>query len=302
MDTRSGFFVAYYDLAHGPVSYDFVTFLVQAKMRAAGRKLHIVIVSNDNGLGGFARHWGAHDAEETRFRLWSIVIGCCPLAGASVTLAPSRDFVDDGAAPFADGFWYPDGKAHLPGALIDAARAGQTIPLLEPTVQARRYVQSWIGARPLVTVTIRDQQTDAFRNSDSDTARFMRDYLLKLGYNVILLADSHKALLHGHAIPANICPDLRLALYERAHMNIIGNNGPAMLLWHSKAPFLMFNAPGAGHPYRQHWTENLHLEPGDQLPWAHERQRLIYAPDSVENVVAEFDRLLTDASCTAQSA
>src|ERR1700693_6095715 len=86
---------AIYDLNFGTVAYDFVTWLVRAKLeqqRRGAERLHVVILPATGGLGGFARHWGPHDAAATYWRLWHIVVAACPLSGATVTLAPTRDY------------------------------------------------------------------------------------------------------------------------------------------------------------------------------------------------------------------
>lgn len=89
---------AFYDLECGPISFDFITWLVRAmkeRDRLGCKGLHVVIVPKENGLGGFSRHWGNHDEHAARWRLWHIVVAACPLAGATVTLAASRQQAQD---------------------------------------------------------------------------------------------------------------------------------------------------------------------------------------------------------------
>src|SRR3954468_7100627 len=143
---------AFYDLEHGPVSFDFVTWLVRAmkeRDRRGCKGLPAVIVPEDRGLGGFSGNWGKHDEPSARWRLWHIVIASCPLAGATVTLAYSKAH----AQQLRIGeCWWPEGKAHFMGPLVDAARNGESIPRLRATEAARRYVAAWIGERRLVTM------------------------------------------------------------------------------------------------------------------------------------------------------
>jgi hypothetical protein len=276
---------AFCDLSFCPVSYDFVVWLARAMVEcdAAGCDgLHVVLVPHERGLGGFARQWGEHDEADTRWRLWHIVMGCAPLAGVqtTVTLAANRGQAE---ALRSDATWWPESRAHLAGPLIAASRNGKMIPKLRPTEAARRHVSRWfVGeTRPIVTLTTRHQATHADRNSDEMAWDRFAEWLSGR-YAVVRLQDTHVALGRDRGAWAELSPDLRLALYERAAMNCIGNNGPAALLWFSSAPFRQF---GFCHP-RERWVshmrEHLSLEFGDQVPWFGPKQRLVWKPDSFE--------------------
>lgn len=282
---------AFYDLAVSPVSWDFIGWLIRALMEAQRRgtlALHVVIVPKEDGLGGFARRWGEHDAAATWWRLWHIVIAACPLASATVTLAATRAQAE---AMRCEPCWWPQGKAHFIRPIVDAARQGQTVPQLSATPAAARYVNAWLGekARPIVTLTERHQSTDPARNSNRPMWAWLCQWLEERGYRVIRLRDSNDALAAGQGY-AELDPDLRLALYERAHLNCIGNNGPSQLLWFSAAPYLMFNAALPAEPWRAHWQEHQGLATGQQLPWAKPYQRLVYAPDDFATLSAEVQR------------
>lgn len=287
-------FTAFYDLEHGPISFDFVTWLVRAMKEADGRRLHVVIVPKENGLGGFSRHWGKHDEAAARWRLWHIVLAACPLAGASVTLAPTRHFareiwereVDQRTSKNTGRAcrWWPEGKAHFMGPLVDAARKGEAIPRLRATEAARRYVAQWLGDAKVVTLTMRRQDTDPARNSSEAWWAFGER--VKHDFRVVRLYDTNDALADGRGY-AELDPDLRLALYEHAAMNFIGNNGPQELLKFSEAPYRIV---GLGlESWREHFRKYFHMEYGEQLPWAGQQQRLVYEPDSAEVLRREFD-------------
>lgn len=284
---------AFYDLALGPISFDFMTFLIKA-MKARDELgedgLHVVIVPKEDGLGGFARHWGEHDEAATRWRLWHIVISACPLARATVTLAHTRDQAQ-GIANGVGTRWWPEGKAHFPGELVDAAKKGQKIPLLCATEAARRYVDRWLPAdapKKIVTLTVRNQSTSPDRNSDLAAWIEFRDWLLGKNYRVIWIQDAHEALGVGIGY-AELDPDLRLALYQRAAMNCICNNGPQDLMKYSDAPYMAFGvAITAG--WQDHFRKHFHMEPGEQMPWATPQQRIVYQPDNFANLKAEFEK------------
>lgn len=278
---------AFYDLEHGPVSFDVVTWLVRARFwqveRARCERLHVVVVPKEDGLGGFSRFWGPHDADATRWRLWHIVLPAIALAGATVTLADSRAQ----AKTLRTGeWWWPEGKAHLAKDLVALARAGHRLPVFEASAQARQYVAAWLAddARPLFTLTLRAQVNDPARNADRREWMRLAEALRADGARVEVLDDTHRALGEGRGY-AELDLDLRLALYERAAMNVVGNNGPAALLWHSRAPYLRI---GAGRT--ADWLANLGLRDGEDVPWALPGQHCVYAPDTCTAMREAIDR------------
>ena len=270
---------AFCDLALTPVSYDAVTFLVRAKLAAGDEPLHVVFVPNEGGLGNVARHWGEHDASATLWRLWHIVVACCPLAGATVTVAASRKQAE---LLKVDPYWWPKERAHFMAPLVDAFLEGQKIPKLKASVAARRYVTLW-NHRPYVTLTLREQNTHPERNSNrqewAKLAWYLRD-----GFEVVWLDDTNNALCYPSGNFAQLDVDLRLALYEGALMNFMGNNGPGILLQFSDAPYRIF----VDQAWPEHWKKYFHLNVGDQLPWANDNQRWVYKPDTFENMKGEF--------------
>lgn len=252
--------------------------------------LHVVIVPKEDGLGGFSRHWGKHDEAAARWRLWHIVMASIPLAGATVTLAASRQQASHVKAGTAH--WWPEGKSHFAGPLVEAAKAGKKIPKLRATAGARRYVEQWLAgfgsAKPVVTLTTRSQDTDPDRNTNPQAWAEMRLWLESQGFRAIVIEDSNLALRKGRGF-VELDPDLRLALYECAKVNLIGNNGPQELLKFSEASYLAFGqalTPG----WQEHFRKYFGMRVGEQLPWARADQRLIYRRDDFEVLKDEFQK------------
>lgn len=278
---------AFYDLEDGPVSYDFITWLVRARKRAGADALHVVVVPKEDGLGGFARHWGPHDAEAARWRLQHIVLAACPLAQASCTFAATRAQAQLlKRAPY----WWPKGKAHMLGPLVHGAKNGEKVPMLCATDYARHTVERWSSDwSRTVTITLRANADDG-RDSQKENWALAEDWLDEQGWNVITLDDTREALVAAIGSYAEVDLDLRCALYQRAAMNLFVNNGPQVLAWHSGAPFLAFCAAMPEDKWRWHWAEYLGLNWGDQLPWATKHQRLVYRADTFEAIKEEFQK------------
>lgn len=283
--------LAFYDLEDGPVSYDFVNWLVRARMEVSG-PMHVVIVPHEGGLGGFCRHWGEHDEAAARWRLWHIVMPAAQLIGATICYAASRDMAEDLLNLF--GGWWPtrrgERKTHTVGPIVDASRAGAKIPKLRATDQARKAALQWVRSkrRPVVTLTLRHQNTEPERNSDRAAWNAFAEYLSDNGFEPWFLEDGADALAHCRGLP-ELDIDLRLALYETAHFNVVGHNGPAALLFYSEAPFMQMGVGVPEHPWLRHYRSACRLEKGDNLPWFRPDQALVWEPDTFDNLVSAFE-------------
>lgn len=284
---------AFYDLAVGPVSFDVIAFLIQAKsaMQDQGcERLHVVIVPDVNGVDGMFRNKLAlYGAPEKHWRLWNIVIPACRLVGATMTLATDWQQAErlQGDAVWPDD-WRKQSlrnRHHLTRPIIERARHGQPVPWLRAMDYACQKVREFIAidGRPMVTVTIRNTY-DASRNTDQalcgDIAR-----ILGGAYQVMQLRDTSDALSAGQGY-GELNLELRVALYQAAVMNIQPHGGTSVLCWFADAPFLMFMDHSQSANCGKVWTDNTGLNMGEQLPWARPDQRIVYQEASVDHINA----------------
>jgi hypothetical protein len=286
---------AFYDLAVGPVSFDFAVFLTKARMAAARAKadrLHVVIVPFADGVAGMFRDKSRfYDEHESRWRLHNIVIPCCALGGASHSLA--TDWEQARAIANASDAHFPadwnhqtlKDRRHLVGDVITASRAGESVPRLHASEYARRAVRAaW--KKPYVTMTLRKTYL-AERNSDEAVWAAAGEHILKAGYDVRVLADTSSAVRAGAGY-GELNLDLRMACYEEAALNLQANNGAASLCWFSDAPYRMF---GANEPAEE-W-DGLFVKQGLPLghswPWAGAQQRIVYGRESASQMIGEFE-------------
>lgn len=281
---------AFYDLAVGPVSFDFIPFLIRAEMAredAGCDRLHVVIVPAQNGVGGMFRDKrNLYDEHEMRWRLWNLVIPACQLIGATVTLttswAQAKQLRSDAVYPEDWDCQSLNQKAYLLRPILDAARAGRNIPKLHASEHARRNVAGYFAGKgkPVATITNRNTYEET-RNTVAESAPIAR--AMVNDFAVIGIEDTADELRRGYGY-GGLNLDLRMACYELATMNIVGNNGPAVLLWFSDAPYWHFGAAMPFKHWRKFWEEHVGLDVGaeQQLPWAGKNQKLIYKPMSVE--------------------
>jgi len=286
---------AYYDLAVGPVSFDFVVFAVKAELarRKAGKKrLHIVLVPDAKGPGGFRDKSQFYDEHEARWRLWNICIPAAQLVGASVTLATGWDQ----AKRLAEGVcWPPDwdrqtlkDRRHLIGTLITAAKVGDEIPRLQASKHARRKVQAAFGrlGKPVITMTMRSTYLPE-RNSVSADWCDAALHIEKQGFAVVPIEDTGTALSNGGGY-AELNLDVRMACYQEAALNLQTNNGTASLCWFSEQPYRMFGAGVPADEWKGLFVDQ-GLALGDSWPWAGAQQRIVYGPTTKDQIVAEFE-------------
>lgn len=292
---------AFYDLAVGPVSYDFVTFAVKARLqmqRIKASRLHIVIVPDPNGVEGMfrdKRH--LYPVEEMHWRLWNICIPAAQLVGASVTLA--LDWLQAERIASGKGWkcWPDDWRSqslknrrHLVGDLISASRSGEQIPKLSASryaLAAVRALRAKIAAPRVVTMTLRNTYLSE-RNTDPDEWREVAKVLATCGWHIVLLRDVRDALEFGAGF-GELNLDLRMATYQVADLNLQANNGAASLCWFSDAPYLMFDAGIPEEEWKGLFVDQ-GLPLGETWPWANAKQRVVYRRSTCEAVLEEIQR------------
>lgn len=298
---------AFYDLAVGPVSFDFVTQGIKAELarvKAGAERLHIVIVPFTRGVAGMFRDKTAlYDEHEMRWRLWNICVPACQLLGASLTIAMDWDHAK---RLKMSEVWPQDwdrqtlkDRRHLIGDLIAAARGGTRIPRLQASEHARRKVREAYArlGKPVVTMTLRNTYLRE-RNSDRGVWQRAMRHIEANGYAVVVLEDTGTALANGNGY-GELNLDVRMACYQEAALNLQANNGAASLCWFSDTPYRMFSA---GVPPEE-WDglfvkQGLPL--GETWPWASPGQRLVYGVPSSEQIVAEFENWRSTAPVLAQ--
>lgn len=273
------------DFGRVPISYDFVIWLVRAKLeaqRAGHTGIHVLLNPREepdaDGYGGhrkIGRDWGGHDNAVEAFRFWHIVVPALQVAGATFEfrLEPIGQFVE------------LDALAHHAGGLIAAGRNGESIPRINASPLARASAKKHLArlGKRVATITIRAHNATDGRDSDGSQWALVQQWLEVRGWGVVVVSDTAKALRQMTPAYA-IDLDLRLALYQEAALNLHVTGGPAHICWFCEAPFIQFKCARPHEPYRKHWEKYLMLKTGDQLPWASPKQVLNYGEDDAANV------------------
>jgi len=310
---------AFFDLQVSPITYDSAWFAIaadRARRRLGLERIHFVIVPGK--LEGVREERAEYDAvvdrDMRRWRVHNIVIpvlGLVPSA-TGFTVLPSRQ----AAAPIraaAGPHVYPSSYelalpvGHHPAEILDAARAGESgLTTLEASSQAQRFIEQWaasrVGDRRLITITVRDYAFMPARNSNLGAWVIFARRLDPARYRVVFVLDTERTL---DPLPPGLGADdvfreaswnvqLRLALYERAFLNLGVNNGPLLMAaLGARARLLVFKMITSTVPQTtEEFMRKLGFEIGGQLPFGGPFQRLVWEDDRLDVIEREFHAMV----------
>ncbi len=256
-----------YNLGCGPLGFDFIVWLLHAEMmrRKANvpppLKVAFWTANSDPRLSARGRQQWVDNV----FRPSLALIGA----------------VEDEAALRG---YRPE--VYVTRPLVDAAKRGVTIPrlrsLLKAPVIEKRYI----------TITLREASHNPERNSSLGAWLSFAKYLEKHGEHVIFVRDFERAddPLEGFRTEPRASSHLlaRMALYENAAVNLFVSNGPGILCVFGSRPWLQFVRDVDGTP--EFWRDKIGLCVGEQYPWSAPNQRVIWAPDTYDNIVAAWEQ------------
>jgi hypothetical protein len=153
-----------------------------------------------------------------------------------------------------------------------------------------------------VTITLRECEHQTARNSNYPAWRDFGHWLEERGERVIMVRDTRFAdpVFNTPGMPTT-CPEasrdlhIRAALYGQAKMNFFVSNGPWTLACFSDWPWCMFvrveegEAAEVNQPW--YWRDYMGVDQEGQLPWQTPRQRIVYEPDTFENLKSAWQQL-----------
>jgi hypothetical protein len=302
---------AFYDLDRSPVSFDFVHFLICAQKEANGDPIHVVIVPGTNK--GFRQN--DHKPISVAEKIWRvdhILVPLAKLAGASLTLAPTREFAANLLASQAQRIFPAGYRTNFPRAYYTMGLARRAVeegakPQFKASERAHDHVERMLGGRQgVVTLTMRTTHTPTRNSNRLDWQRFAND-LDDRGYTPIMIPDTAemvraKTFWDFPIAAADL--DVRLALYERAAMNMASSGGPFVLSLYTYRPTIYFldvdPEPFIDENGKKHWAptekffaENVGMQRGDQWPGSGPMTRIVWAKDTYENIVRAFDEVMS---------
>ena len=274
--------------------------------------------------GGFRKNYSKEANEQgienLKWRLRNIVIPCGWLLPAcqGVTVCISREEAEPIHRKFARRVYpkdytvaNPQKRPHIAVHIVRALSEGTEMPSFEATPMALYYVRQWIqthvGERKVVTITLREASYRPLRNSSLRDWSLFAKSLDPSRHCPVFIRDNEKAFdpvppelkdfLFFREVVWNL--ELRSALYELSHLNLLVNNGPiGLCIYSSRIRYLIFKMVTNGDTalsldsYRssseEYFEKRVGISVGGQWPAATPFQKFIWEDDNLEVIQREF--------------
>lgn len=282
--------IAIYDLKCAPITFDFVNFLAMAHMRAHARGdgFFDVVIRADSYRNSTPRE-KSYSLREREWRLRNLILELCKVTVACRNLSVIRhaDWMPQ------DHNLFPEydlinrvGVPYLPiQSLKVFSTTGVRPVVFAPSDSARAAVANLVDDEaPLVTFTLRRAAFDTARNTDLRGWQAAADMLQARGFSLLVLPDQDDCLGDRALFsqkwsifePAAFSLDLRLAVMERAVLNLVSAGGMAVPAWYSDIPYVIFNLLHENHYVagRDYFRKFAGIEVGNNLLWARPNQIL----------------------------
>ena len=317
---------AFYDLKVAPVTFDFLWFLAAADLQRRRSKLssiHVVIVPGPhNGVRREHDDYDAVvDAQTRQARIHSILVQACRVlpSCSGLTVAGSRREAAFLRSVVARHVFPADYEPILPifpgpHSCLEAARNGEpNIACLRAPMEELRVVDAWakahVGSRRVVTITLRRYSYMPARNSNLTAWVAFARGLDANQYCPVFVPDTNDTV---EGLPTELrdfvvfpeaawCIPLRMALYERAFINLGVNNGPMGLAWlNARACYATLKIETAEVPQSSlGFIRSFGFDVGKSLPFATPLQEWVWEDDTEETIAKTFRRMTArmDASC-----
>lgn len=292
-----------YDCRYGPVTFDFGVYLALADCvrQVAGNDVIDLTIRADNFRLQTNRDKAMSRAEK-EWRLRSIILGVCDLLPTlrDVTVLRSKtdgkyDFPANYPAEFYDVYYR---TPYLAADVLELHKLGADPRVFTATEHAKAVMNR---EEAYVTFTLRQSQHFPTRNVDlSEWDKFGDHVRRKFGLDVVFVPDT-EAVLTGQScggFGSGVCHTaaldqrLRMALYEGAVMNVCSSNGPAAMMFYSKAPVLQFDQMRGGVFNAEKWDAANGFKNGGQFPWSAPNQRMTWVDSTYENLVEHFEKVM----------
>ena len=305
---------AFYDLKVSPTTYDITSFLFLAEMWRRGHNLDVldlIVVAND-AFDGFRENERDTPKEQKEWMLHHVLLRCDTLVKACRRVAYFPDREEARRLSKRAHFVYParydidsPNTPYLAKETVHLGLRGYPYAAFEPTQNAIQYIDNWLSIRAherkTITITLRESQRQESRNSNFPAWLKFAKSLDQGIYFPLFLRDTGSIFT-----PPNIefdgfhCCDLsslnlelRMALYARAYLNLLVNNGPNNLLIHNpNARFIQFRPSGGGTNTTEEYlaTGGLTRDYAPVLRTTY--QKVLFDTDTFENISLRFEQMV----------
>jgi hypothetical protein len=197
---------------------------------------------------------------------------------------------------------YPGPHEPLRAAREEGARVSR----LRATAADLRAVDEWLAAHgcdsPVVAITLRNYGYVPARNSNLAAWTEFARRLDPSRFSVVFVPDTEQCLggrLTGLQefpvfVEAAMVLGLRMALYQRAYLNLGVNNGPMGLCWlNDQTRYITFKMLSEAAPHTTpEYMEFLGFEIGQSLPFATPWQQWVWQDDDLDVIESAFEAMI----------
>lgn len=289
----------FYDLRVAPFSYDFAVFLLAAQ---AAECDEIVIVQGPRlvkGPDGQITEFQKCTPGEQEYRLNNLLLELCPKAIVTDNLGFAQSLWHEGCFPNGYTVEQPV-AAHTISAVLKSLKIMPFTP--QDAKLTELAADGWTHEK-MVAITIRFSNIKSGRNSNVEEWVKAADWMRTVGLEPVFIPDTDQPQMkfigadgyeHKSCPKAALDVQYRLALYEKAYLNVGVNNGPMALNMFSRRPMLYFRP--ITHGYHESteafWRAN-GVPLRSQLPWFSSLQRIIWdGVDDADNIRINVERWL----------
>lgn len=178
-------------------------------------------------------------------------------------------------------------------------------PTLKAPQDAIDYLEGWVNHsdKKLIVITLRESNSLPARNSLVEEWIKVGNFLKKSNYRVVFVRDTSKAITDQISFTnlgfeefqaASFNVSIRMALYERAYLNLSVNNGPScLLLMNKNTKFIIFKfiADSKGGADKE-FFKRVGFPVGSQVNCCNTHQKIIWDVDNYENIINEFKQMV----------
>ena len=246
------------------------------------------------GSDGKVREFQKCTPEEQAYRMQHLLLGLCPDAKVCKSREEAVELVHDGCFPLGYTVEKPI-ASHLVGHLM---RAMKVHPFMPEKEYAEEIAKDWPQDN-LVVITMRETHIKPLRNSNIEEWIKAADWMHEKGLVPVFVPDTEMPdrVFGGHLLAKKAALNVkyRIALYERAYLNVGVNNGPMALNFFSRRPMLYFRPITNSYPEStlEFWNKN-GIPYRSQPPWYTTLQRIIWdGEDDFENIKDSVQKWLS---------
>ena len=296
---------AFYDLAVSPISFDFISFVIQSEVarREAGLKnIKFVIVPMDE-FGGHHDNT-QFDDKHAHWRMSNVVFPICWLLPTchGVSICDSRKAATEifekmvvHVFPTKYRVDVPIDRHHTGWTVIDA-HLGKDIYCIEASRQAKEYARQWIeqhaGGKKCIPLTLREAPFGTKRNSDPEVWPALAKKLKANGYFPVVLRDidtalkSHPSEYEGIAAfpEGSFNLELRMALYEESYLCMFVSNGPAQICFYDRNVNFLYQVTGDWLTQNPTPFLRMGIDKDENPPFCHKFQRWIWQDQNADHL------------------